>query len=147
MGHVTHKIERECHVLFWRIAWHNVFIFLYLWLDLFMYVARLIYMCGMTHLQVWLGAFYVCDIFSVMELMGILVSLCDVLIRLLPSYAWWRHVTHVNGSCHTCESGMSYIWMSHVTHMNVSCHTFECIMSRVWMNHVTHMSTSCQRYK
>jgi len=63
-------------------------------------------------------------------------------------YVWIRlgttlsHVTHVNESCHTCESVnqschtcksvMSQMWMSHVTHVNESCHTCEWVMSHIW---------------
>jgi len=52
------------------------------------------------------------------------------------------HVSHMNESCHACESYecvMSHIWMSHATHMDESCHTYEWDMSNSRAN-------ACRRY-
>ena len=46
-----------------------------------------------------------------------------------------RHVTHMNGSCHTYEWVMLHT-RTGVTNKTASCHTYEWVMSHIWMRHV-----------
>ena len=50
-----------------------------------------------------------------------------------------RHVTHMSGTCHIYEWGMSRILMGHIAYMNETCYT--------WMGHVTYMDESCYTYE
>ena len=50
-------------------------------------------------------------------------SLCDT-YEWVMVHVWISHVTHMNGSRHTCKWVMSHTWMSHVTHRNEPCRTY-----------------------
>jgi len=53
-----------------------------------------------------------------------------------------RHVTHVDGSCHTCGWVMSHTWMGHVTHVDGSCHTRGWVMSHMRKSYVSRTNES-----
>jgi len=99
-SHVTH-INETCHTYQWVMS------------PISMSYVTHINQTYPTHLQRELNGRYAC----------IREACCDM--GLLSSRRWTacaRHVTHVNGSCHTYEYVMSHKGISHVTRVNVSCH-------------------------
>jgi len=69
-----------------------------------------------------------------------------------------RHVTHMNGSYHTCEPGMSHkvgggliCDITHIsfTHMSFTDMSFTdmSFTAHARVNHVTHMNESCQTFE
>jgi len=47
-------------------------------------------------------------------------------------------LTHINGSCHTCQWFTWHVWMGLDTHINGSCHTYQWFTWHVWMGLDTH---------
>jgi len=95
-------------------------------------VTRLIHMRNMTDSHVW-REWFTCVTWHIPP-----VPFSTVARAQRPWLLRWpcwlldppvSHVTHVNGSCHTCEWVMSHMWMSHVTHVNTSCHTCQPLTS------------------
>jgi len=145
MRHVTHMNE-PCHPYEWVMS--HTWVRAHIWIDRVTHIchtwmSHVSFMCGKYEWQDSLPHNYLRGRNDSSISVTWLIDVCDMThayLRLVwcdwvTSHIWMRHVTHMNGSCHTYEWVRAHICTNRATRMNVSCHTYEWVMSHIWMSH------------